>query len=220
MAASSNRRLPSTGICAAQRRRTQASVKRKGRYSSRVLLVAAVYRPDQWRDFFVMVGGAAAVLTGLVFVALSLNLGIILGDAMHRSRSIGTLTNFTGIFVVCALALMGGQNHAAIGTEWLVVSISAAFVFVYPWPRARRESPSTLMLVRFITGISLYVAQIVGSAILLFGATAGLYIAAASMTFLAIYSISGAWLLLVSTYDDRRTEPSVDKDRRTADRHA
>jgi modulator of FtsH protease len=151
-----------------------------------------------------MVGGATAALSGLVFVALSLNIGVILRDATHRSRSIGTLTNFTGIFTVCALALMGGQNHAAIGAEWLVVSIGAAVVFVYPWPRARRESPSTLMLVRFITAISLYVAQVVGSAILVLGATAGLCIAAASMTFLAIYSISGAWLLLVSAHDDGR----------------
>jgi hypothetical protein len=27
-------------------------------------MAAAVYRPEEWRDFFVMVGGAAAVLTG------------------------------------------------------------------------------------------------------------------------------------------------------------
>jgi hypothetical protein len=33
-----------------------------------------IYRPEEWHDFFVMLGGAAAVLTGLVFVALSLNL--------------------------------------------------------------------------------------------------------------------------------------------------
>lgn len=59
-------------------------------------------RPDQWHDFFVMVGGAAAALTGLVFVALSLNLEIVVRDATHRHRAIGTLTNFAGIFVLCA----------------------------------------------------------------------------------------------------------------------
>jgi hypothetical protein len=32
-----------------------------------------IYRPDEWHDFFLTVGGASAVLTGLVFVALSLN---------------------------------------------------------------------------------------------------------------------------------------------------
>jgi hypothetical protein len=44
---------------------------------------ADIFRPDQWHDFLVMVGGAAAALTGLVFVALSLNLEIVVRDATH-----------------------------------------------------------------------------------------------------------------------------------------
>jgi hypothetical protein len=32
-----------------------------------------VYNASQWRDFFVMVGGGAAALTGLVFVAMTLS---------------------------------------------------------------------------------------------------------------------------------------------------
>ena len=39
---------------------------------------------------FVMVGGGAAALTGLVFVAMSLNLAMIAQDATHRFRAIGT----------------------------------------------------------------------------------------------------------------------------------
>jgi hypothetical protein len=30
-----------------------------------------VFRPDQWHDFFITVGGGAAALTGLVFVAIA-----------------------------------------------------------------------------------------------------------------------------------------------------
>ena len=101
------------------------------------MLAAEVYRPDQWHDFFITVGGAAAVLTGLVFVALSLNVEVVLRDATHRYRAIGTLNNFAGIFVLCALALMGGQNHVAIGTEWLLVSSFACGVYVYGYARAR-----------------------------------------------------------------------------------
>ena len=33
---------------------------------------------DQWHEFFIMVGGAAAVLAGLVFVGISLNPNIII----------------------------------------------------------------------------------------------------------------------------------------------
>jgi hypothetical protein len=38
------------------------------------------YGADQWQDFFVMVGTGAAALTGLVFVAMSLNVGAVKGD--------------------------------------------------------------------------------------------------------------------------------------------
>jgi hypothetical protein len=102
------------------------------------MLTADIFRPDQWHDFFVMVGGAAAALTGLVFVALSLNLEIVVRDATHLHRAIGTLTNFAGIFVLCALALMGGQNHVAIGTEWLLVSTGAGALYVNNYAGAAR----------------------------------------------------------------------------------
>ena len=169
------------------------------------MLGADVYRPDEWHDFFITVGGAAAVLTGLVFVALSLNLDVVIRDATHRYRAIGTLSNFAGIFVLCALALMGGQNHVAIGTEWLVVSIAAGTVYVYGYLRARREggSPSTLSLLRTMSGTMFYVALVVGAVVLLFDSTVGLYIAAVAMVILGVYSVSGAWLLVVAAYEDK-----------------
>ena len=95
------------------------------------------YRPDQWHDFFVMVGGGAVVLTGLVFVALSLNVNVVTDDATHRYRAIDTLTAMTGIFVICAFALIGGQDHRAVGIEWLVVAaISIAVLFLTGYVQA------------------------------------------------------------------------------------
>jgi len=90
----------------------------------------AVYRPAEWHDFFITVGGAAAVLTGLVFVAMSFSVEGTAQDATHRNRAIGTLTGMTAAFVVCALALMGGQDHRAVGAEWFVVTAAAAVVQV------------------------------------------------------------------------------------------
>jgi len=122
---------------------------------------------------------------------------------MHRARSIGTLTNFAAIFVICAIALMGDQNHVTIGVEWLVVSIAAGFVYAYPWPTVRRASPTTLTALRFMTGSALYVGELVGSVMLISGAIAGLYVAAVSLTLLAAYSVSGAWLLVVGAHDEQ-----------------
>jgi hypothetical protein len=170
------------------------------------MLASDAYRPDEWHDFFITVGGAAAVLTGLVFVALSLNLAVVIRDATHRYRAIGTLTNFAGIFVLCAVALMGGQNHVAIGTEWLIASSGACAVYVYGYLRARSAggSPTTLSRLRTISGTTFYVALIAGSVVLLAGASAGLYIAGLAMVTIGVYSVSGAWLLLVGAYGDER----------------
>ena len=42
------------------------------------------FRPDQWREFFQTVGTGAAALTGLIFVAMSLNVVAITANTTHR----------------------------------------------------------------------------------------------------------------------------------------
>ena len=158
-----------------------------------------IYRPEEWHDFFIMLGGAAAALTGLVFVALSVNLAVVMGDAFHRHRSIGTIANFAGIFMVCALALMGGQGHAAVGVEWLVVSVAMGAIYVSGYERARAAggTGNTVSFLRTLTGTTLYLAQAVGAILLVAGVSAGLYVAATAMVLLGAYSITGAWLLVI-----------------------
>jgi hypothetical protein len=54
-------------------------------------IAAIVFLPGQWTDFFLLVGTGAVTLTGLVFVAMSLNLSEIAIDATHRNRAINPL---------------------------------------------------------------------------------------------------------------------------------
>ncbi len=158
-----------------------------------------VLRLDQWHDFFITVGGGAAALTGLVFVAMSLNVTVIAQDATHRYRAIGTLTGFTAAFVICSLAVMGGQDHRAVGIEWLVLATVAAAVYVYGYVQAIRvgESAVGLRMARLVCGTGCYVAEAVGAALLIAGRIAGLYVAAVAMIALLAFMISGAWLLIV-----------------------
>jgi hypothetical protein len=79
------------------------------------------YRPEQWHDFFIMVGGGAAALTGLVVVAMSLHLDVIAGDAVLRHRARSILAGLAAVFMRCGLALMGGQSGQAVGAELFVV---------------------------------------------------------------------------------------------------
>ena len=111
---------------------------------------------DQWNNFFLMVGGGAAALAGLVFIAMSINLSIITRDATHKNRAVATMTGFTAVFLICALALMGNQNYRWIGVEWLVVTLvpTITYIRVYVWARKVGRSSVGLSVSRFIAGTS------------------------------------------------------------------
>jgi modulator of FtsH protease len=157
------------------------------------------YRPDQWHDFFVMVGGSAAVLVGLVFVALSLNVEVITQDATYRYRAIDTLSGMTGIFGLCALVLMGGQDHRAVAIEWFVVAAVSVAVYVHGHVQAvrLRGTISVLRRSRTVTLAVLYLTQLGGAVLLVTDRVAGLYMAAVAMVAALAFMISGAWLLVV-----------------------
>jgi hypothetical protein len=53
-----------------------------------------------------------------------------------------------------------------------------------------------------MTGSALYLGEAVGAVLLISGLTAGLYVAASSMTLLAVYSVTGAWLLVVGARNE------------------
>ena len=61
-------------------------------------------------------------------------------DASYRA--IDTLTAMTGIFVICAFALMGGQDHRALGIEWLVVAAISIAVYLHGYVQAVRRGGS------------------------------------------------------------------------------
>src|SRR5216684_5556360 len=82
-----------------------------------------MYDPSIWRDYFVMVGGGAAALTGLVFVAMTLHLENIVHHPVHRHRARTILTGLTAVFLRCGLVLMGGQSRQAVAVEIIGVLI-------------------------------------------------------------------------------------------------
>jgi len=164
---------------------------------------ADIYNPELWNNFFLMVGGGAAALTGLIFVALSaamsLNLESVIKDATHKYRSINTLAGLTAIFVVCGLVLMPGQNHIVVGIELLLTALTGAIIFLYGFHQAYKfgSHPSKY---RLVIGSSLYLAEVVGALMLISGFILGLYIAAVSIVLIVAFMITAAWLLVVGVY--------------------
>lgn len=170
-------------------------------------MLADIYRPELWNSFFTMVGGGVAALTGLVFVALSLNVADMTDDATHKYRSINTLAGLTAVFVRCGLVLMGGQSHTAVGIDLFTIASFGAISFLYGFRQAFKfeAHPSKQ---RLITGSCLYLAELGGALALTLGSIAGLYIAAVAMLLNVGFMISAAWLLVVGVYNARvRTTP-------------
>lgn len=169
------------------------------------MVVIDIYKPDQWQNFFIMVGGATAALTGLVFVALSLNLTDIAKDATHRYRAIGTLAGFIGAFMICALALMGNQNYRDVGMEWLIISVIAATIYMNGIIQSRIKGGSMFGTSppRVVFGTSLYLLEVFGALIFVLGHIWGLYMAAVILVVLIAYTITGAWLLVIGVHEQK-----------------
>jgi hypothetical protein len=163
---------------------------------------ADIYRPEQWTDFFLLVGTGAVTLTCLVFVAMALNLKVIADDATHRYRAINTLTGLALVFMRCALVLMGAQNHRSIGAELFVVSGISATVFLRGYTKAIRMSKG-LRLSRIVGGSLVHLAEMIGAALFFFGHLPGLYIAAVAMVTNTCYMITAAWLLVMGVFEQK-----------------
>ena len=160
---------------------------------------------DQWQNFFLMVGGGAAALAGLVFIAMSINLSIITRDATHKNRAIATMTGFTAVFMICALALIGRQDYQWIGVEWLVVSLVPTITYIRVYIQAKKMGRSSvgLSVGRFIAGTTCYIAQIIGSVLLISGYVAGLYVASVAMVLSFAFFISGACLPIIGVFENQ-----------------
>jgi len=161
--------------------------------------------PEQWSNFFVMVGGGAAALVGLIFVAMSINPEIVIQNATHKNRAINMLTGFTAVFMACSLALIGNQSLSALGFEWLVLWLIATIIFIRGYVVAIRSGMSSIGLnaPRLAGGTICYLSEVVAAIFLVRGERAGLFIAAIATIVLFGFLISGAWLLMIGTYEDQ-----------------
>src|SRR5580700_1669486 len=127
--------------------------------------------PEQWNNFFVMVGGGAAALAGLIFVAMSINIQIILQNTTHKNRAINMLTGFTAVFMACSFALIGNHSLRALGLEWFLLWFVATAIFVRGYVVALRAGMSSIGLTtpRLAGGTMCYLAEVIAGILLILG---------------------------------------------------
>ena len=91
-------------------------------------MASSSYQPEAWHDFFVMAGGAAGALTGLLFVAMSLHLPQVASSREHRLRSEATMAALVMLIAVAALGLIPYRSTSVLGAE-LVAAFAVFLVF-------------------------------------------------------------------------------------------
>ena len=155
-----------------------------------------MYDPAIWRDYFVMVGGGAAALTGLVFVAMTLHLENIVNHPVHRHRARTILTGLTAVFIRCGLVLMGAQSHQAVGLE-LIGVLLVVEVILYRSIREALAAADRGVLLRTIGSFGCLLIEQLGAVVLFFGGACGLYVVGLGMMASFVFMVTGAWLLLV-----------------------
>ena len=78
---------------------------------------------DDWHDFLVVAAGAGAVLAGLVFVGLSINLEMIMSTFGLPGRALEALVMLMAVLVVCCSLLVPAKGMVLAGVEALAVGV-------------------------------------------------------------------------------------------------
>ena len=152
---------------------------------------------ERWHDFFVAEVGVAGALTGLLFVAMSINVGRIISFAWLPPRAAQTLIVMLNVVIISSLALVPDQTNAVRAIEFLIVNllvlgIGLVLVTRFPTPEQYKVGERLNMLL-FLLTISMF---IVGS-IVLFVALSGFYWIVAGIMLSFVFALFNSWILLV-----------------------
>jgi hypothetical protein len=156
------------------------------------------YRPEEWHELYVMLGGAAAALAGLLFVAASIHLNEISKvpflRMFARNSTIGMM-----VLVLNAAAVLVPQKPILLASE---LSLLDFLGIAMPLNFLIRHSHKT-PLGRKLRSTAVCIANLLGvvgavSLITQFGG--GMYVVTFSYLVLLCLHVSGSWVLLTNVY--------------------
>jgi hypothetical protein len=165
------------------------------------------YDPHAWIEFGVAIAGAAAVLTGLVFVAVSINLEKVLEVHGLPGRAGESIVMFAGVLFLSFTILMPGQSTTAVGVELLIGGVllgSVLLLIALPGLNRPTRQPLTWRITRLVLALASSVPVIVAGVSVLAESGGGLYWLAAAFAIALAAGIGNAWVLLVEVVRDER----------------
>jgi hypothetical protein len=153
-----------------------------------------------WEPFFSAIIAAAAALTGLLFVAVSINLDrITKGGRFLPARAAETLATLLLVVASSALALVP-QSIRLLGVEILVIVVPMLAIMVRSQLGQRRRNPDDPLLWTISRMTSTAVATVpctVAGISLIAHSGGGLYWLAPTALLGIVGAVYNAWVLLV-----------------------
>lgn len=163
--------------------------------------------PADWHDFATMAGGASGALTGLLFVAVSLNAKRIAGHTGLRASAAQTLILFLTPLTIAAALLTPRQPDWVLGTELVAIGAVASAVLLANRGVTRGLAEEDLRLISIFnhraTNITAMLLVMSSGVILAAGQGVGLYLLFPATIVLFISGVLNAWFFLLPPPDDR-----------------
>jgi modulator of FtsH protease len=153
-----------------------------------------------WESFFIAQVGASAALTGLVFVALSINLSSILGSRSLVDRAGEAVLLLVQPVLVGLAVLAPARSLRTTGLLAGAAAVSGWIMVSWLLVRAREASldrPASEFWGRVTLAEVATVPALVGAVVLLTGDSAGFALIALSAALAIVVGIVDAWVLLV-----------------------
>jgi hypothetical protein len=170
----------------------------------------SAHDPRGWAEFAVAVAGAAAVLTGLIFVAVSINLERILAVRGLPGRAGESVGMFLGVLVLSLFILVPGQSERALGWEITVAGVIylvGLLAILAPGVTARTRQPASWKVTRVVAAVAASLPAVICGVSLLTGDGGGLYWLVPCFLVSFVVGIGNAWVLLVEVVRDERYRP-------------
>src|SRR5580698_11633624 len=158
--------------------------------------MSAAFSPEAWSNFFVAEAGASAALTGLIIVAVSINLPQLLKTKALSGRAAETVALLTGVLVLASLGVVPGQPLAVLGAEFVATGLVLAIGSTIIRMQLGRHPKEPRRLREFIVyGASL--PPVVAGASLMAGWGGGLYWLVPGVIIALVGCVLNTWVLLV-----------------------
>jgi hypothetical protein len=157
--------------------------------------------PADWQDFAEVMGSASGALTGLLFVAVSLNASRIEGHRGLRASAAQTLVLFLTPLTMAAALLAPGQPDWVFGAELIAIGLISSWVLLSIGRLKQTLDDDERSLVEIFNrrtpNIIVMLLFVASGTVLECGSDAGLYLLLPATLIAFVSGVVNAWYFLL-----------------------